>query len=154
MSPEEDYHNKARAEALRCIREAEEIAAVALDLTHLDLNRLPPELGRSPRDRDRAKILTEKLYVTPDNVTGRPNRELLVCKFPAYYWVCRLDCEIKRSDIESGKNAITKEASLPMPCSLRAVLRLFWVIAHFCGSCSRVTTSRALNPQRNKSGFS
>jgi hypothetical protein len=43
MTPEEAY-----AEALRRIREAEETGAVALDLSRLELNRLPRELGRLP----------------------------------------------------------------------------------------------------------
>ena len=41
MTPEEAYE-----EALRRIRKAEETGAVELDLSGLELNRLPPELER------------------------------------------------------------------------------------------------------------
>jgi Leucine-rich repeat (LRR) protein len=43
MTPEEAY---AYEKALRRIREAEETGALKLDLSELELNRLPPELTR------------------------------------------------------------------------------------------------------------
>jgi hypothetical protein len=71
MTPEEAY-----AEALRRIREAEETGAVALDLSRLELNRLPRELGRLTSLRSLDLSGCEQLSddLSPWHVSPRSNR--------------------------------------------------------------------------------